>query len=234
MSRTIMVGLDGSSESRAAAEWAAREAKLRRLPVRLIHVWEPVPDPLAQAPLLGPETMQHWGEQLPRETAEGLRSRHPGVDVTTVHVEGRPADALVGAAEDADLLVLGSRGMSGVGGFMVGSVGQAVVARTDVPVVLVRAGEQATDEHGMDPAGVPSAATVSLMRVAVSTPGTRRSPSPGSRIRGGAWLMLKATDPSGDTRQPMASMAGWSSASTAMPPSTSATPKPPRSLPFSS
>ncbi|MFD5949162.1 universal stress protein [Streptomyces collinus] len=159
MSRTIMVGLDGSSESRAAAEWAAREAKLRGLPVRLVHVREPVPDPLAQAPLLGAETQQHWSEQIPREAAEGLRSRHPGVDVTTVHVEGRPADVLVGAAEDADLLVLGSRGMSGVGGFLVGSVGQAVIARTDVPVVLVRAGEQATDEHGMDPAGIPSAAT---------------------------------------------------------------------------
>ena len=42
---------------------------------------------------------------------------------------------------------------------MVGSVGMAVVAHAERPVVLVRAGEQAADEHEMDPAGIPSAAT---------------------------------------------------------------------------
>jgi nucleotide-binding universal stress UspA family protein len=47
MSRNVTVGLDGSSESRAAAEWAACEAKSRGLPVRLVHVWEPVPEPMA-------------------------------------------------------------------------------------------------------------------------------------------------------------------------------------------
>ncbi|MNL32116.1 hypothetical protein D3C87_1539460 [compost metagenome] len=57
-------------------------------------------------------------------------------------------------------------------------------------------------------AGVPSAATDRRMRVGVCTPGTRASPRPGSRIRGGAWLMTKLTAPSGETRQPMASMAG--------------------------
>ncbi|QDN64150.1 hypothetical protein FNV66_49650 [Streptomyces sp. S1D4-14] len=46
-----------------------------------------------------------------------------------------------------------------MGGFMVGSVSLAVVARAERPVVLVRAGEQAADEPTMDPAGVPSTAT---------------------------------------------------------------------------
>jgi nucleotide-binding universal stress UspA family protein len=49
--------------------------------------------------------------------------------------------------------------LSGVGGFLVGSVGHAVIAHTEVPVVLFRAGEQAGDEHERDPAGRPSAAT---------------------------------------------------------------------------
>ncbi|MER6687585.1 universal stress protein [Streptomyces minutiscleroticus] len=159
MPRTITVGLDGSPESRAAAEWAAREAELRGLPLKLVHVWEPVPEPMAQAPLLGAETHQHWTERIPREAAEGLRLRHPVVDVLTEQLAGRPSDALVDAAKDADLLVLGSRALSGIGGFLVGSVGQAVVARTETPVVLVRAGEQAADEHAADPSGVPSAAT---------------------------------------------------------------------------
>jgi nucleotide-binding universal stress UspA family protein len=159
MTRTITVGLDGSPESRAAAEWAAREAKLRGLALRLLHVWEPVPEPMAQAPLLGAETHQHWSEKIPRETAEGLRLRHPGVEVTTEHLAGRPSEVLGEAAGTTELLVLGSRGLSGIGGFMVGSVGLAVVAHAVCPVVLVRAGEQAADEHEMDPAGIPSAAT---------------------------------------------------------------------------
>ncbi|MER5532289.1 universal stress protein [Streptomyces mirabilis] len=139
MPRTVTVGLDGSLESRAAADWAAREAKLRGLSLKLVNVWEPVPEPIAQAPLLGPETHQHWSEQIPREAAEELRAAHPEVDVLIEQVTGRPAEVLTDAAKDAEPLVLGSRGLSGVGGFMVGSVGLAVVAHAEHPVVLVRA-----------------------------------------------------------------------------------------------
>ncbi|MDW8803777.1 universal stress protein [Streptomyces scabiei] len=159
MSRTVTVGLDGSRESLAAAEWAAREAKLRELPLRLVNVWEPVPEPMAQAPLLGAETQAHWSERIPREAAAGLRLRHPDVEITVEQLMGRASEVLVAAAKDSELLVLGSRGLTGLGGFLVGSVGQAVVAHAETPVVLVRAWAQAADEHEMDPAGIPSAAT---------------------------------------------------------------------------
>ncbi|WP_234532530.1 universal stress protein [Streptomyces shenzhenensis] len=159
MVRTVTVGLDGSPEARAAAEWAAREAQLRGLPLKLVHVAEPAPAPVAQAPLVGPETRQHWTPQLPDESAEGLRLRHPGLEVLTEQLTGGVPEALCEAAGLADLLVLGSRGFGGIGGFVVGSVSLAVVARVERPVVLVRGGEQAADEHRMDPAGVPSAAT---------------------------------------------------------------------------
>ncbi|MFJ4692259.1 universal stress protein [Streptomyces sp. NPDC088766] len=158
MVRTVVAGIDGSSQSNAAAQWAAREAQLRGLPLTLVHVWQPVPEPMAQAPLLGAETQAHWSERIPRETAEGLRLRHPGVEITQRQLTGTPADVLADAARDAELLVLGSRALSGLGGFLVGSVGLAAVAHTDVPVVLVRAGEQAADEQVVDPAGTPSAA----------------------------------------------------------------------------
>lgn len=172
MLRTITVGLDGSPESRAAAEWAAREAQLSGLSLRIVHIWEPVPEPIAQAPLLGRETHQHWTERsemgvppaegwgsIPREAADGIGLRHPGVEVTGEHLAGRPSEILIEEAKSAELLVLGSRGLSGIGGFMVGSVGLAVVAHAECPVVLVRALELAADEHEMDPAGIPSAAT---------------------------------------------------------------------------
>ncbi|MFJ8142347.1 universal stress protein [Streptomyces sp. NPDC096013] len=152
MVRSVVAGLDGSPESRAAAEWAAREAELRGLPLKIVHVWVPAPDPLAQAPLMGAETQQQWSERIPREAGEDLRRRHPGVDVTVERVSGAPSDALVKAAKDAELLVLGSRGLSGVGGFLVGSVGLSVVARAELPVVLVRADERAPDEDQAPPA----------------------------------------------------------------------------------
>ncbi|WP_314220109.1 universal stress protein [Streptomyces zaehneri] len=172
MLRTITVGLDGSQESRAAAEWAAREARLRGRPLKIVHVWEPVPEPMAEAPLLGAETQRHrterretgvspaegW-ERISREAAEGVRLRHPGVEVRTEQVSGHPGDALAEAAKSAELLVLGSRGLGGIAGFLVGSVGLFAIAHADRPVVLVRALEAAADEHEPDPAGVPSAAT---------------------------------------------------------------------------
>jgi nucleotide-binding universal stress UspA family protein len=155
MPRTVTVGLDGSSESRAAADWAAREAKLRGLPLKLVNVWEPVPEPIAQAPLLGPETHQHWSERIPREAAEELRAAHPEVDVLIEQVTGRPAEVLTDAAKDAEPLVLGSRGLSGVGGFIVGSVGLAVVAHAERPVVLVRAEGDTSDTDSHVPPSRP-------------------------------------------------------------------------------
>ncbi|MGW7265133.1 universal stress protein [Streptomyces sp. NPDC054842] len=167
---TVTVGLDGSPESRAAADWAAREAALRGLPLKLVHVWEPVPEPFAQAPLLGVETQQHWTERIPREAAEALRRSHPGVEIVVEQINGRPAEALSAAAQDSALLVLGSRGLSGVGGFMVGSVGQAVVARTLVPVVLVRAGEQPGGRTGDIPGGQASPDRPVVLGLTVDSP----------------------------------------------------------------
>ncbi|WP_405539778.1 universal stress protein [Streptomyces sp. NBC_00075] len=158
MVRSVVVGLDGSAESRAAAEWAAREAKRRFLPLELVHVWEAVPAPMALAPLLGVPPADGRGSIL-REAAEEVRLRHPGLDVIVDQVPGRPAEVLTKAAKDAALMVLGSRGLGGIGGFLVGSVGQAVVAQAEQPVVLVRAGERLADGHATDPSAVPFAGT---------------------------------------------------------------------------
>ncbi|MEU9188878.1 universal stress protein [Streptomyces sp. NPDC048484] len=172
MVRTVVAGIDGSSESLAAAEWAAREAKLRGLPLKLVHVWEPVPEPTAQVPSRGTETSQDRSDQgetgaLPaegwrrtaRQVVEGVRLRQPGLDVTVQQLSGRPAEALTKVAEDAELLALGSRGLSGLGGFVMGSVGLSVVAHVQRPVVLVRAGKQAVDKHEPGEIGIPPAAT---------------------------------------------------------------------------
>jgi nucleotide-binding universal stress UspA family protein len=157
MARTVTAGLDGSRESVAAAQWAAHEALRRGLPLRLVHVWEW--EPTTRTPLVGPETQRHWAERIPREAAEELRVRYPELEITTEQLAGQPAAVLPVAAEEAELLVLGSRGLSGVAGFLVGSVAQAVVATAGRPVILVRAGEMEEDEHRPDVDGLPSATT---------------------------------------------------------------------------
>ncbi|MCZ7460432.1 universal stress protein [Streptomyces sp. WMMC940] len=136
MPRTVTVGLDGSRESMAAVGWAAREALARGLPLRLVHVWDLAPD--VHTPLIGPDTRRHWAERTPRKAAEWVSRHHPGLEVGTVQKCGEPAKALCEAAEEAELLVLGSRGLGAITGFVVGSVSLAVVARTGRPVVLVR------------------------------------------------------------------------------------------------
>ncbi|MEV7203737.1 universal stress protein [Streptomyces griseoluteus] len=158
MSRTVTVGLDDSAESRAAAEWAAREALLRGLPLKIVHVQEPMPRFVARPPLLDLEGYRHWAERLTHEAAEGIRLRHPGIEVVTEQLTGTVADVLCEAAGFAELLVLGSRALGGLQGFVVGSVSLGIVVRAERPVVLVRAGEKAADEHKPDPAGVLSAA----------------------------------------------------------------------------
>ncbi|MFF8991414.1 universal stress protein [Streptomyces sp. NPDC014983] len=153
MTRTVTAGLDGSPESRAAVEWAAREAALRDLPLRILHVREPEAGLDADA-----AAAEEWARTV-RESAAGLRLRHPAIEVVTDQVTGDPATALAEAADGAELLALGSRGLGRLGGFLIGSAGLSVIAHTTRPVVLVRAGEQAADEHQPDPSGVPSAAT---------------------------------------------------------------------------
>ncbi|MFF4505033.1 universal stress protein [Streptomyces sp. NPDC001401] len=160
---TITVGLDGSPQSLAAADWAAREAQQREASLRLVHAWEP--QPRTYGPFAGTfapaavDAQREWAEYMLREAESRLAKSHPGLRITTLWTAGPPAAALLTAAEDADLLVLGSRGLGGVAGFLVGSVALAAVARSERPVVLVRAGADTSDEHLPDAMGAASSDT---------------------------------------------------------------------------
>jgi len=161
MPRTITVGLNGSPESLAAADWAAREALLRELPLRLVHARQ------AQSYVLGPlggvyspppdsDEGRQWAERMSQETRARLTHRHPGLSVTVNQVAEQPVPALLEAAREAELLVVGSRGLGGLGGFLVGSVAFGVLARAERPVVLVRAEEHAQNEHRRHTTGTPT------------------------------------------------------------------------------
>ncbi|MEV0224890.1 universal stress protein [Streptomyces sp. NPDC050704] len=136
MTRPITVGVDGSAESLAAVQWAAREAVRRGLPVRVVHAWEKSDG--ADEPAGAREALA--------ETVRDLADRHPDLPVSTGLLDGGPVEALVTAAADAEMLVLGSRGHGAIVGFLLGSVGQQVIAESGRPVVLVRAGDRAETE----------------------------------------------------------------------------------------
>lgn len=161
----ITVGLDGSPESLAAADWAAREAAQREAPLRLLYAAGELPGP-PYTPFMGVpgpvaiDAQRDWAAHLLRETQARLTERHPGLRIVTRQTEEQAVPALLAAAaEDTELLVLGSRGFGTVTGFLVGSVALAVVARAERPVVLVRAGGQAGVEHLPDATGATSVTT---------------------------------------------------------------------------
>ncbi|MEV3860634.1 universal stress protein [Streptomyces sp. NPDC050095] len=147
MLRPMVVGVDGSRESSAAADWAAREALRRDLPLRIVHAWEGLPADDAEEPLPELKVPQYWARRVLRTTVEQLGVRYPKLYAACEQVRLPPGPALLAEAENAELLVLGSQGLGGVSGVLAGSVAMATAAHAPRPVVLVRAGYTAADEH---------------------------------------------------------------------------------------
>ncbi|MEU8920405.1 universal stress protein [Kitasatospora sp. NPDC048545] len=130
MTGPVVVGFDGTPESLAATAWAAREAQRRDCPLHLLHAWP--------RPKRDTSERHHPVERLAAREAELLTT--VDVPVSSSQVPDPPADALEAAARTASLLVLGSRGLGALHGFLVGSVSQEVLRRAACPVVLVRTG----------------------------------------------------------------------------------------------
>ncbi|GAA3816450.1 universal stress protein [Streptomyces phyllanthi] len=158
MLRHVIAGVDGPAESLSAVHWAAREALRRGVSLRIVHAWQWHPRPAASVP--ADRTQGEWAEETLDRAVAGVRAAHPGLQVVDQLVSGSATAGLLAAAKDAELLVLGSRGLGGVAGFLLGSVSQRVVARSSLPVVLVRAGETFAGEHlpaadGVSPEEIP-------------------------------------------------------------------------------
>ncbi|MGV9225643.1 universal stress protein [Streptomyces albogriseolus] len=147
MQPVVTVGLDGSPESLAAARWAADEAEKRKLTLRLMHAW----------PLLAPEPTRvpsevdqnYWAKRLVHTAQAELQARHPGLSVVGNLVADDAQNALLQAATESEMLVLGSRGLEPVQSYFLGDVSMPVVARAERPVVLVRG---PSDGEGAAPA----------------------------------------------------------------------------------
>lgn len=162
MSERIVVGVDDSVGGRAALAWAMREADLRHATVAVVHSWM-MPWAEGYNPAWAVDRAAFGADERAALTAviDAERAATGSTAETTLAVvQGTSASqALMEAAEGADLLVVGSRGHGGFVGLALGSVSTACVHHAPCPVVVVRPEAVAPPA---EPAGDPAGDTVTV------------------------------------------------------------------------
>ena len=140
----IIVGVDGSPGAHRALDWAMKEAAVHHAHLTVVAVhevpmngWTGHPDILgADVPELE-KTRAAAQEAVSKAAAQLGESRHASVTLRAVN--GFPAEELINASRDADLLVVGSRGVGGFSRLLMGSISSQVVHHAHCPVVVVPA-----------------------------------------------------------------------------------------------
>jgi nucleotide-binding universal stress UspA family protein len=150
--RPIVAGVDGSASALHAALWAADEAAHRRLPLRLVYAVNL--SLLAVAGGLGApqsffDALEADGRRAMNDAETAIRSAHPGLEVGVELLSSEPVPALIRESKTARLIVLGSRGLGGFTGALVGSTAVSLVAHGQCPVAVVR-GRKADDAPPSD------------------------------------------------------------------------------------
>jgi nucleotide-binding universal stress UspA family protein len=131
----IAVGVDGSESAAAALRWATAEARLRGARLRAVHAWNMPTRAYAGSGFVAPASFE---DDLGQAAQTGLGQWLDGIEVEHHVAEGQAATVLTDAAVDAELLVVGSRGLGGFGELLLGSVSHQVAQRARCPVAIVR------------------------------------------------------------------------------------------------
>ncbi|MFK0251609.1 universal stress protein [Amycolatopsis azurea] len=138
---SIVAGIDGSRSARTAASWAADDASLRGLPLRLVHVYRV---PVAKMPgVLPPEDtiragFARQGQEWVSQAREAILSRFPKLVVETAVREWSAVPALIQESTTATIVVLGSRGLGGFTGPLIGSTAVSLARHGHCPIVVAR------------------------------------------------------------------------------------------------
>jgi nucleotide-binding universal stress UspA family protein len=148
MAGTIVVGIDGSAESKAALRFALAEARLRGAEVLCLHAWtypalagaEGLATPLTAGIF---DSLRDDAEAVLDEVIAEVAGDGGGVTIRRSTVEEPAGRALVDASKGADLLVVGSRGHGGLAGLLLGSVSQQCAHHATCPVVIVPPADRA-------------------------------------------------------------------------------------------
>lgn len=149
---TIVVGIDGSDDSQSALDWAVDEARLRNGRLRLITVWAkqrmswyPAVLETAAGGIAVVESPEENAGALLAKALKSATERGVAASGHPIHSHS-PASAIVDAARDADLVVVGSRGHGGLSGLRLGAVSHQVVNHAAGPVLVVRS--KPHERHG--------------------------------------------------------------------------------------
>ena len=139
----ILVGVDGSAPSKVAVDWAAREALLRKLPLTLIHIipsamvqmWPEVPMP----PELAVQLETHGQEVLreARRIAERATEGSHAIQVDIELITAGVLPTLIDLSKEADMIVVGCRGLGAIGRRLLGSVSWGLVHHANCPVAVI-------------------------------------------------------------------------------------------------
>jgi nucleotide-binding universal stress UspA family protein len=138
----IVVGVDGSESSRSALAWALAEASAREDNLRVVCAWDIGPPTFTAMGFGVPVGVLKTYERAAEQTVAGVLESYAhavgGITVERSIVHGSPADVLIEAAEDAELLVVGSHGHGAVAALFLGSVSMRCAQLAPCPVVIVR------------------------------------------------------------------------------------------------
>ncbi|MEU9828776.1 universal stress protein [Micromonospora chersina] len=150
MNRPVVVGVDGSSTSLTAAEHAARAAVARSRPLHLVHGYlHPLGYGVPLNPYdLGVPAPTEESRKMLEQVAAELVGRHPTLRAEVRQVAGGPGVTLVEESRRAELVVVGSRGVGGFAGLLLGSVSNQVAQHAHCPVLVVRPAEQPIPVRG--------------------------------------------------------------------------------------
>lgn len=139
--KPVVVGYDGSDTSRRALDWALATAGRREIPVVVVHAFTLPMPPVPVAPgYAGPNegALREGAEAVLAEAAEHAARLAPDVEVSTRLVSAPAALALLDGIEDAEMVVVGSRGLDGFSELLVGSTGVQLATHAPCPTVVIR------------------------------------------------------------------------------------------------
>lgn len=141
LENTVVVGVDGSAASTGAVAYAANTAATRGIPLLLVTTYS-MPAAMFAEGMLPPQPVYDELERECTPVIEAARENAlrvaPDIEVSHAIIEGNPSQALIDYSRRSKLIVLGSRGLGGIKGMVLGSVSAAVASHAFCPVVVTR------------------------------------------------------------------------------------------------
>jgi Universal stress protein UspA and related nucleotide-binding proteins len=134
--RDVVVGVDGSDSAQGAFAHGAWEAQRRAATLRLVYVSHVPPRYVTGVDLS--EADRATGATMLAEYTQRAQAAYPELRIESQVISGSPGAALVAASRDAALVVVGSRGLGGFAGLLLGSVGMQLATHSVAPVIVMR------------------------------------------------------------------------------------------------